>query len=235
MIVGASRDHNGSAPKLYIDFEDEDEEAASEPGELRLVSEREVIGSLPAGRAGPWRARPSRVYRALPPRYRRFAAAAVVLAGLAATIGNALVATAAQRDAARSSVAVLDAAYSPSADDLSLNLLVDLTDPSPTAVTVTQLEAQQSDLQLTYLGTPVSLMRTQQLEIVLSGAYDCSAGSLNGAPSTAPDSRPGVLHMTLRTVQGNVTSIDVPLPASATLPADWQYGRAAYCATLWNN
>ena len=228
-----SREHNGSAPKLYIEFEDD--EAANDPGEAKLVSGREVVGSFSTGPAAARRVRRAWTLRALPPRYRRLAAAVVVLAGLAATISNALVARAAQRDAARAAVTVLDAAYSPSADDQSLNLLVDLADPSPGPVTVTQLDARQSDLRLTYFGTPVNLTRTEQLEIVLSGAYDCSVGSWNGAPPATPDSKPGVLHMTVRSVQGNVTTVDVPLPASAKLPDHWRSGRAAYCAMLWDN
>lgn len=171
----------------------------------------------------------------LPSRYRRLAAGVIVLVGLAATISNALVAQASQKDAARSTVTIVNAAYSPSADDLSLNLLIDLADAGTSAVTVTQLEARQSDLSLTYFGTPVSLTRTEQLEIVLSGAYDCSPNSLSGAAPAARDSRPGVLHMTVRSVQGNVTTVDVPLPASAQLPDRWQSGRAAYCALLWDN
>lgn len=233
MSVRVSREHNGSAPKLYIEFEDD--EAASEPGEARLVSEREVIGSLAAGRASAWRPRRAWTLTALPTRYRRIAVGAVVLAGLAGTVGNALVAQAAQRQAARSAVTLVDAAYSPSADDQSLNLLVDLADAGDGAVTVTGLQASQSDLSLSYIGSPVSLTRTQQSEVVLSGAYDCAASAPNGAASNTADSRPGVLHITVRSVQGNVTSVDVPLPANALLPDHWQSGRAAYCAMSWGN
>lgn len=233
MSVRVSREHNGSAPKLYIEFEDD--EAANEPGEARLVSEREVIGTLAAGRASAWRPRRAWTLAALPPRYRRIAVGAVVLAGLAGTVSNALVAQASQRQAARSAIMLLDAAYSPSADDQSLNLLVDLADAGDGAVTVTQLDARQSDLSLSYIGTPVSLARTQQVEVVLSGAYDCSASASNSAASAAPGSRPGVLHLTLRSLQGNVTSVDVPLPANALLPDHWQSGRAAYCAMSWGN
>lgn len=232
MSVRVSREHNGSAPKLYIEFEDD--EAASEPGEAKLVSEREVLGSLAAGSAAGWRPRRAWTLAALPPRLRRVAVGAVVFAGLAGTVSNALVAQAAQRQAARSTIAVVDAAYSPSADDLSLNLLVDLADSSGT-VTVTQLEARQSDLSLSYFGTPVILTRTQQLEVVLSGAYDCSATAPNSASSSKADSQPGILHLTMRSVQGNVTSVDIPLPANARLPDHWQSGRAGYCAMLWNN
>lgn len=228
-----SREHNGSAPKLYIEFEDD--EAASEPGEAKLVSEREVVGSLPSSSAAGWRPRRAWTLAVLPQRYRKLAASVVVFAGLAATVSPALVAQAAQREAARSTVSVVDAAYSPSADDLSLNLLVDLADSSPSAVTVTQLEARQSDLSLSYYGLPVSLSGTQQLEIVLSGAYDCSPATLNASAATKSDARPGVLHMTVRNVQGNVTSVDVPLPANASLPDHWRNGRAAYCAQLWGN
>jgi hypothetical protein len=226
--VRVSREHNGSAPKLYIEFEDD--EAANEPGEAQVVSEREVLGNRAAGPAIRWKPPRARTLAALPPRFRRLAVGTVVLAGLVATVSNALVAQAAQRQAARSTVAVVDAAYSPSADDLSLNLLVDLSDAGSSAVTVTELQARQSDLSLSYVGTPVKLTRTQQLEVVLSGSYDCSS-----AASSTPDSRPGVLHMTVRTIQGNVTSVDVPLPANAQLPDHWQSGRAAYCAMLWEN
>jgi len=231
--VRVSREHNGSAPKLYIEFEDD--EAANEPGEAKLVSEREVLGSLAAGSAAGWRPRRAWTLAALPPRFRKVAIGAVVFAGLAGTVSNALVAQAAQRQAARSTIAVVDAAYSPSADDLSLNLLVDLTDSGSGTVTVTQLEARQSDLSLSYFGTPVILTRTQQLEVVLSGAYDCSATGPNSASSSKADSQPGVLHMTMRSVQGNVTSVDIPLPANARLPDHWRSGRAGYCAMLWNN
>jgi hypothetical protein len=231
VTVRVSREHNGSAPKLYIEFEDD--EAASEPGEAKLVSEREVVGGSPMRPIADWRPRRARTLAALAPRYRKLAAGVVVFAGLAATVSNALVAQAAQRQAARSTVTVVDAAYSASADDLSLNLLVDLADSSPSTVTVTQLEAHQSDLNLSYNGMPVSLNGTQQLEIVLSGAYDCSPGTLNGAAPAKTDSHPGVLHMTVRTVQGNVTSVDVPLPANAQLPDHWRSGRAAYCAVFW--
>lgn len=233
MSVRVSREHNGSAPKLYIEFEDD--EAASEPGEPKLVSEREVVGNLAAGSVAEWSPRQARTLAALPPRFRKVAIGAVVLAGLTATVSNALVAQAAQRQAARSTVAIVDAAYSPSADDLSLNLLVDLSDSGSGAVTVTQLEARQSDLSLSYFGAPVSLNRTQQLEVVLSGAYDCSASTPSSASSSKSDSSPGVLHMTVRSVQGNVTSVDIPLPADARLPDHWRSGRAAYCAMLWSN
>jgi len=226
--VRVSREHNGSAPKLYIEFEDD--EAANEPGEAELVSEREVVGNLAAGRAAGRKPRRAWTLAALPPRYRRLAVGTVVLVGLVATIGNALVAQAAQRQAAHPTVTVLDAAYSPSADDLSLNLLLDLSDAGSSAVTVTQLQAHQSDLSLSYAGSPISLSRTQQLEVVLSGTYDCS-----GAASGTPDSRPGVLHMTVRSIQGNVTSVDVPLPAGARLPDHWRGGRAAYCAMFWDD
>ena len=228
-----SREHNGSAPKLYIEFEDD--EAANELGEPKLVSEREVVGDLAAGSAAVWRPRRAWTLAALPPRFRKAALGAVVFAGLTATVSNALVAQAAQRQAARSTVAVVDAAYSPSADDLSLNLLLDLSDTGSSAVTVTQLEARQSDLSLSYFGAPVSLTHTQQLEVVLSGAYDCSASTPSSASSSKPDSGPGVLHLTVRSVQGNVTTVDVPLPADARLPDHWRSGRAAYCAMLWSN
>jgi hypothetical protein len=231
--VRVSREHNGSAPKLYIEFEDD--EAANEPGEPKLVSEREVLGDLPAGQPVDWRPRRTWTVAALPPRLRKAAISGVVLAGLTATVSNALVAQAAQRQAARSTVAIVDAAYSPSADDLSLNLLVDLADAGSGAVTVTQLEARQSDLSLSYFGTPVTLTRTQQLEVVLSGAYDCSPSTPSSASSSKADAQPGVLHLTVRSVQGNVTSVDLPLPANAQLPDHWRSGRAAYCANLWNN
>ena len=233
--MGVSREHNGSAPKLYIEFEDD--EAASEPGEAILVSAREVVGGLAVFRPTSWR--PPRAWAwasgALPTRFRKLAAGAVVLAGLVAMVSSALVAQASQQQATRSTVTVVSAAYSPSADDQSLNLLVDLADTSPSAVTVTQLQAHQSDLNLSYIGEPVSLARTEQLEIVLSGAYDCSAASTGSAAQAAPDSRPGDLRMTVRTAQGNVTTVDVPLPASAQLPDYWQSGRAAYCALSWGN
>ncbi len=233
MTVGVSRDHNGSAPKLYIEFEDD--EAASEPGEAILVSAREVVGGLAVFRPTSWKPPWALVSGALPTRFRKLAAGAVVLAGLAAMVSGALVAQASQQQATRSTVAIVSAAYSPSADDQSLNLLVDLADTSPTAVTVTQLQAHQSDLSLSYIGEPVSLAKTEQLEIVLSGAYDCSAASTGSAAQTARDARPGDLRMTVRTVQGNVTTVDVPLPASAQLPDRWQSGRAAYCALSWVN
>ncbi|MBS2962683.1 hypothetical protein KGA66_06475 [Actinocrinis puniceicyclus] len=244
--MGVLRDNNGSAPKLYIEFEDDadadpKEDGArspsppGEPGEGGLVGPRETIewppGGWPARSAAPGGLR----LVVLPPRYRKFAAAAIVAAGLAATAGGNLAAQAAQREAARATVTVLDASYAPSEDGQTLNLLVDLTDPSAHAVTVTRLQASQSGLKLDYFGAPLSLVRTEQLEIVLSGAFDCAAGDLSRSGAPDADSHPGVLHLTVRNAQGNETTIDVPLPASAQLPGRFAGGRAANCAQLWGS
>jgi len=154
-------------------------------------------------------------------------AGVVLLVGLGGAIGDALVAQAAQRAADRPTVTVVDAAYSARVDGNGLDLLVNLGDPGITPVTVTQARVQQPGVDLHYVGLPMLLPHAQQLEIVLSGTYNCVAASSPSAPDTT------IVHLTVRSIHGTVSTLDLALPADAKLPGHWRGGRtAAYCA--WN-
>lgn len=228
--MGVSRGDNESAPKLYIEFEDD--EVAAVADEAALVSGREAVGSEPGDWTPRWRPRLS--WGALPPRYRRLVAGVVAFAGLAAAIGDSLAAQAAQHAADRSAVSVMDAAYSPSADGDGLDLLIDVADNGGGTVTVTQAEVQQSDLSLDYLGAPVDLAAHQQLEIVLWGQYDCSVPDAVSSGSGAGAGTQAVtVRLTVQNNQGNVSTVSVPLPTSAQVPGPWRGGRAAYCMWAW--
>lgn len=156
----------------------------------------------------------------------------VALLGLSAGIGDALAAQSAQRAADRSTVSVIDAAYSPTEDGNGLRLLIDVTDDGQGAVTVTQAQVQQPDLPMQYFGSPFGLASHQQLALVLWGRYDCSSpGSAGSGLRTAPSGTLATtVQLTVRTSRGNVDTLEVPLPATTQLPAPWRYGRATYCA-----
>jgi hypothetical protein len=221
--VNVSRKRNESAPKLYIEFEDDDEAAVT--GEAKLVSS-EVIGTVPEG----WRPRwqPGWSWSPLPIRYRKLVAGIAALAGLGAAIGDSLAAQAAQRAADRSTVSVLDANYTPSRDGYSIDLLLDVAYTGQDTLTVTQASVQ-SDFQLDYPGSPVNLNSHQQYEFVLSGQYDCSAA----APPAAPSMQPNTVQLTVRSSRGNVNTFELPLPKGAQLPRPWSDGRATFCALAW--
>lgn len=224
--MNVSRKHNESAPKLYIEFEDDDEAALA--GEAELVSGPEAVGTAPDG----WRPRwqPGWSWSPLPVRYRKLVAGVAALVGLGAVIGDSLAAQAAQRAADRSTVSVLDADYAPSRDGYGIDLLLDVAYTGQDTLTVTQARVQ-SDFQLNYSGSPVDLNSHQQYEFVLSGQYDCSPAS--PAPSTAPSTQPTTVQVTVRNSRGNVNTFDLPLPKGAQLPRPWRDGRAAFCALVW--
>lgn len=230
----ASRDDNESAPNLYIEFEDD--ESASVAGEAELVSEREAVGDEAAGWAPRWRS--GWGLGVLPQRYRKVVAGAAALVGLAAAIGDSLAAQAAQHAADRSSVSVMDAEYSPSADGNGVDLLIDVADTSAKTVTVTQAQVQQPDLSLNYLGAPVDLVGHQQLELGLWGQYDCSAAAAVPAGSgaggkDAQGTDATTVRITMRNSQGDVNTVELALPQGAQLPAPWSNGRTAYCGVAW--
>jgi len=221
--MSVSRKDNESAPNLYIEFEADDE--AEHYGEPRLVSEPEAVGRCPRSLLPRWA--PGWAWGSVPVRYRKAVAGAVVLLGLSGAFGDALVAQAAQRAADRPAVTVIDAAYSARVDGSGLDLLVNLGDPGPADFSVTQARVRQPGVDLRYGGPPLSLRRSDQLELVLSGSYDCVAASNPSAPAES------VVQLTVRSVHGTVTSLDLRLPESARLPGHWRGGRtAAYCA--WN-
>lgn len=233
--MGVSRGDNESAPNLYIEFEDD--EAASVAGEAELVSECEAIGSETAGWAPRWRLGWS--LGVLPTRYRKAVAGAAALVGLAAAIGDSFAAQAAQHAADRSSVSVMDAEYSPSADGNGVDLLLDVADTSEKTVTVTQAEVRQADLSLNYLGAPVDVAGHQQLELGLWGQYDCSlpapAGSDTSAKSAPGAQAATTVRITVRNNQGNVNTVELTLPKGAQLPEPWRDGRSSYCAVAWGS
>ena len=220
-----SQEDNESAPNLYIDFEDD--EAAAGLGEAELVADPEAVGVAPHSWAPRWN--PGWAWAALPARGRKLVAGAVVLAGLGAAVGDALVAQAAQRAADRPTVAVMDAAYSASADGNGLDLLVNVADTGTAPVTVIQAQVQQPslDLDLRYSGIPLNVTRAGQLEIVLSGPYDCAA--VSGNDTALQEAATTKVRLTLRSIHGTVSTIELPLPASAQLPGRWRGDRAGLC------
>lgn len=241
-----SRGDNESAPKLYIEFEDDD--SADVVGEAEVVSEREAVGNAAPGWAPRWR--PGWSLSVLPTRYRKAVAGAAALVGLAAAIGDSLAAQAAQHAADRAAVSVLDAEYTPSSDRNGVDLLIGVADTSGKTVTITQAQVQQSDLRLSYLGAPIEVTGHQQFEIALWGQYDCSppdpggsgadvgAGASAGAAvdanvQPAQGARVGTVRLTVRNDQGNVNTLELPLPKAAQLPEPWLEGRTAYCTMTW--
>jgi hypothetical protein len=219
--VSTSQEDNESAPNLYIEFEDD--EAVGAAGETELVSGVEAIGAAPRVRRP--RRGPVWAWTALPVRGRKIVAGTVVLLGVGGAIGDTLVAQAAQRAADRATVAVVDASYTATLDGSGLDLLIDVADTGTTSVMVTQAQVQGPGLNLRYSGTPMNVTRAQQSEIVLSGQYDCTlAASKNGTPAS-----PTTVQVTVRTIHGTVTTLDLMLPASAQLPDRWQGGRAGLC------
>jgi hypothetical protein len=237
-----SRADNESAPKLYIEFEDD--ESAGMVGEAELVSEREAVGNAAADWMPRWR--PGWSWGVLPKRYRKAVAGAAALVGLAVAIGDSLAAQAAQHAAERAAVSVMDAEYSPSADGNGVDLLIDVADTGGKTVTVTEARVEQSELSLSYLGAPVDLAAHQQIELGLWGEYDCSppvpagpgvgSGAGVGAAGRgqpAAGTEGGKVQLTVRNTQGNVNTFDLALPKAAQLPAPWRDGRAAYCSVAW--
>jgi hypothetical protein len=228
--VRKSRKGNESAPNLYIEFEDE--EAAQAPGEPRLVSGRETVGAASRLRAPRWpvprwpvpRWSPGWAWAALPARGRTLVAGAVVLVGLGAAIGDALAAQAAQRAADRPAVEVLDAAYSLPPEGTGLDLLLDVanTGTAPETVLAAQVLDPSLDLDLRYTGTPLPFARAAQLEIVLSGPWDCAAAEDSGGTAST-------VRLTVRTIHGTVSTVDLPLPADAQPPGRWRGDRAGLC------
>ncbi len=224
--MSASQEDNESAPNLYIEFEDD--EAAGAAGEIEVVGDVEAIGVAPPGRAlrgSPgWGRSPGWAWATLPSRARKVMLGTVVLAGVGAGVGDTLAAQAAQRAADRATVAVVDASYTSTLDGSGLNLLLSVADTGTAAVTVTQARVQGPGVDLRYSGIPLSVGRAQQLELVLTGEYDCVLASSKGVPAS-----PKTVRVTVRTVHGTVSTLDLVLPASAELPGRWQGGRAGFC------
>jgi len=219
--VSASQEDNESAPNLYIEFEDD--EAAGAAGKAEVISDVEAIGVAPHGRTP--RRGPGWAWAALPSRGRKAVVGTVVLIGLGAAVGDTLVAQAAQRAADRPTVALVDAAYTTTLDGSGLNLLLNVADTGTAPVTVTQAQVQGPGVNLRYSGIPLSVSRAQQLELVLSGEYDCVlAASADGTPAS-----PKTVRVTVRTVHGTVSTLDLVLPPSAELPGRWRGGRAGLC------
>ncbi len=245
--VRALRKDNESAPNLYIEFEDEHTEPLRSAGAGKLVSNPEAIGVPPSAAPRTWW--PYNLSAVLPARYRKVVAGVVALAGLGAAIGDSLAAQAAQQAADRSSVAVMNASYSPSIDGQGLILIVDIANSGPSALTLTKARADQSDLTLQYGGQPLSMAHAQQVEIVMWGTYDCSQPGSSGADNSSGTSKgialsdddslnsaasTGTVHLTLRNVHGDQSTIDAALPPDALLPDHWDSGQAAYCAWVWS-
>jgi hypothetical protein len=217
-----SQKHNESAPNLYIEFEDDD--AAGVTGEADLVSDVEALGVSPRWSAT-LRRGPAWAWAALPARGRKAVAGAVVLIGLGAAVGDALVAQAAQRAADQAKVVVVDAAYTTTLDGTGLDLLLNVSDTGSTALTLTQAQVTGPGVHLEYAGLPLNIAKTQQLEIVLSGQYDCQ----QAAAATGTPTGPSTVRVVVRSVYGTVTTLNLDLPASAELPGRWRGGRAGFC------
>jgi hypothetical protein len=220
-IVSTSQEDNESAPNLYIEFEEDETVGAAAAAEV--ISDVEAIGVAPHGRVP--RRGPGWAWSALSSRGRRAVAGAVVLIGLGAAVGDALVAQAAQRAADRPTVALVDASYTITLDGSGLNLLINVTDTGTAPVTVTQAQVQGLGVNLRYSGIPLSVGRAQQLELVLSGEYDC----VLAASSDGTAASPKTVRVTVRTVHGTVSTLDLVLPASAELPGRWRGDRAGLC------
>jgi hypothetical protein len=230
--VSTSQEDNESAPNLYIEFEED--EAAGAAGEIEVVSDVEAIGVAPPGRAmtlgtgwgraTDWGRGPGWAWAALPSRARKAVLGTVVLVGIGAAVGDTLAAQAAQRAADKATVAVVDASYTTTLDGSGLNLLLNVADTGTAAVTVTQARVQGTGVDLSYSGIPLSIGRAQQLELVLSGEYDCVLASSGGVAAS-----PKTVRVTVRTVHGTVSTLDLVLPASAELPGRWRGDRAGFC------
>ena len=218
--MSTSQEDNESAPNLYIEFEED--EAAGAADVAVVVSDVEAIGAAPRGR--PARRGPGLAWGALPRRGRKVVLGTVVLLGLGGAIGDALVAQAAQRAQDRATVALVDASYTTTLDGSGLDLLLNVADTGSAPVTVTQAEVQGPGLNLRYSGSPLSVTRAQQSELVLSGEYDCVLAESEGVAQS-----PTTVQVTVRTVYGTVSTLDLALPASAELPGRWQGGRAGLC------
>jgi hypothetical protein len=223
VTVLPSQKDNESAPNLYIEFEDD--EGAAVSGEPGLVSDPEALGVPPTGLFPP-RWDPGWLWATLPTRGRQIVTGVLVAAGLGAGVGDALAAQAAQRAAGQAHVALVDAAYSIGTDGSGLDLLINVTDTDSMPVTVLHAQVQGPGVDLRYDGIPLTASRAQELEVVLSGTYNCAA-AMASSDTSAPDA-PKV-RLTVRTIHGTVDTLDLPLPPDAQLPGRWRGDRTTFC------
>jgi hypothetical protein len=143
----------------------------------------------------------------------------MVFAGLAAGIGDAIAAQAAQRAADRPALDLVDASFTGNADGDGYDLLLDLGNSGASAATITAVDVHQPGLALLYPGAAAAVGSHEQIEIVLAGTYDCSG--LTDDPVT--------IRVTLHTSHGTTADLDFPLPSGAKLPDGWLTSRAAFC------
>ena len=182
-------------------------------GRVGMTSSEEVLGVAPR-RDGPrWS------WARVPERRRRLLIGTMVLAGLGAVIGDALAAQAAQRAADRPTLDLVDASFTGNADGDGFDLLLDLGNGGASTATITAIDVHEPGLSLLYPGAGAAVGSHQQIEIVLTGTYDCSG--LAGDPVT--------VRVTMHTSHGAAADLDFPLPSGAKLPDGWLASRAAFC------
>jgi len=182
-------------------------------GRVGMTSSEEVLGVAPRRDAPRWS------WARMPERRRRILVGAMVLAGLGAGIGDALAAQAAQRAADRPALDLVDASFTGNADGDGFDLLLDLGNGGSSTATITAVDVHQPGLSLLYPGAGAVVGAHQQIEILLTGTYNCSG--LTGDPVT--------VRVTMHTSHGTAADLDFTLPAGAKLPDGWLVGRAAFC------
>ena len=180
---------------------------------IGMTSGEEVLGAAPRREVPRWS------WARVPERRRRILVGAMVLAGLGAGIGDAITAQAAQRAADRPTLDLVDASFTGNADGDGFDLLLDLGNGGTSTATITAVDVHQPGLALVYPGAGAVVGPGQQIEVVLTGTYDCSG--LTGDPVT--------VQVTMHTSHGTAAELDFPLPSGARLPDGWLAGRAAFC------
>lgn len=182
-------------------------------GRLGMTTSEEVLGVAPRRDVPRWS------WARMPERRRRILVGTMVLAGLGVGIGDALSAEAAQRAADRPTLDLLDASFTGNADGDGFDLLLGLSNGGASTTTITAVDVHQPGLSLLYPGAGTAVGSHQQIEIVLTGTYDCSG--LTGDPAT--------VRVTVHTSHGTAADLDFQLPSDAKLPDGWLASRAAFC------
>ena len=182
-------------------------------GRVGMTSAEEVLGAAPRRDVPRWS------WARVPEQRRRLLIGTMVFAGLAAGIGDALAAQAAQHAADRPALDLVDASFTGNADGDGFNLMLDVGNSGASTATITAVDVHQPGLSLLYPGAGAAVGPHQQVEIVLMGTYDCSG--LTGDPVT--------VRVTMHTSHGTAADLVFPLPSGARLPDGWLASRAAFC------
>ena len=182
-------------------------------GRVGMTSSEEVLGVAPRSDVPRWS------WARVSERRRRLLIGTMVFAGLAAGIGDALAAQAAQHAADRPTLDLVDASFTGNADGDGFDLMLDVGNGGASTATITAVEVHQPGLSLLYPSAGAAVGPHQQIEIVLIGTYDCSG--LTGDPVT--------IRVTMHTSHGTAADLVFPLPSGTKLPDGWLASRAAFC------